>query len=242
MWPLAKWLAMSVAMLFAATASAAETLRSVQFVTDPEKEGGFLVEVTKAAFQRMGYTVGVQFMPWVRALRSVENGNAEALLGAYYTPERADKMQYTESVGSSEIVFFKLKSTSVTFSRLEDLKPYSIGTIIGASYTPEFDAASWLVKAPVSNYVQNINKLLAGRVGLIVEKRLVIQTALAAYPPDAAASVEALDPPLKTANFYNAFSKKVPGYQQKVADFNTGLELIRKDGTMQAIMARAVHE
>jgi polar amino acid transport system substrate-binding protein len=240
--PFAKWLAISIAMLFAAAAGATETTRSVQFVTDPEKEGGFLVEVTKAAFQRMGYTVGVKFMPWVRALRSVENGNAEALLGAYYTPERAEKMQYTESVGTSEIVFFKLRNTSVTYSRLEDLKPFSIGTIIGASYTPEFDAANWLVKEPVSNYLQNINKLLAGRVALIVEKRLVVQTTLAAFPPDAAASVEALDPPLKTASFYNAFSKKVPGYQQKVADFNVGLELIRKDGTMQAILAKAAHE
>jgi polar amino acid transport system substrate-binding protein len=242
MWPFARWLAMSIAMLLVAAASATETAKSVQFVTDPEKEGGFLVEVTKAAFQRMGYSVGVQFMPWVRALRSVESGNAEALLGAYYTPERAEKMQYTESIGTSEIVFFKLKNASITFSRLEDLKPYSIGTIIGASYTPEFDAANWLAKEPVSNYLQNINKLLAGRVALIVEKRLVIQTALATFPPDVAASVEALDPPLKTAIFYNAFSKKMPGYQQKIADFNTGLELIRKDGTMQAIMAKAAHE
>jgi polar amino acid transport system substrate-binding protein len=229
-------------ILFAVSARASDASKSVHFVTDPEKDGGFLIEITRAAFQRMGYTVTVQFMPWLRALRSVESGNAEALLGAYHTAERAERMQYTDSIGVSEIVFFKRKDSDIAYSRLEDLKPYSIGTIIGASYTPEFDAAAYLNKEAVSSHERNINKLLAGRVALLVEKRLVVLNTLAALHSEAAANVIALEPPLKTALFFNAFSRKFPDYQRKVADFNTGLEMIRKDGTVKKILANAMHE
>lgn len=237
-----KLLAVLAMAVLSAAAGAVESSRVVHFVTDPEKEGGFLVEITREAFQKMGYTVSVQFMPWIRALRSVESGNAEALLGSYYTDERAEKMQFTDRIGASEVVFFKLKNTDISYSRLEDLKPHVIGTINGASYTPEFDAAAYLIKEPTSDYLLNIRKLLAGRISLIVEKRLVVLNALPGIAPDAANKVVALEPPLKSAYFYNAFSKKRSGYQQKVEDFNKGLGLIARDGTLQRIMARAHHE
>lgn len=232
-----------LAMAVLPAAYATETFsRTVHFVTDTEKNGGFLIEVTKAAMRRMGYEVTVEFMPWIRALRSVESGEAEALLGTYYTEERAEKMQFTHRIGTSEIVFFKLRNSRISFSRLEDLKPYPIGTIHGAAYTPEFDTAPYLTKEPVPDHVLNIKKLLAGRVPLIVEKRLVVLNTLASMAPETATEVVALDPPLKSAHFFNAFSRKKPGYQLKVNDFNTGLELISRDGTLQRIMENARHE
>lgn len=223
-------------------ANAADVPKVVNFVTDQEKEDGFLIEISKEAFRRVGYTVNIQYMPWARALQTVMGGHAEALLGAYFTDERAEKMQYTNSIGASEIVFFKLRDADITYSRLEDLRPYRIGTIIGASYTTEFDKATFVEKEPTSDYNINLRKLLAGRVPLIVEKKAVILNALAIRYPESANKVVALDKPLKTGKFFNAFSKKFPGHQQKVADFNKGLDLLVRDGTMQKIMAKNMHE
>ena len=229
-------------MLVTSFANAADVQKVVNFVTDQEKEGGFLIEISKAAFRKVGYTVNIQYMPWTRALQTVMGGHAEALLGAYFTDERAEKMQYTHSMGASEIVFFKLRDADITYSRLEDLRHYRIGTITGASYTAEFDAATFIEKEPTSDYNINLRKLLAGRVPLIVEKKAVILNALATRYPESANKVVAMDKPLKTGKFFNAFSKNFPGYEQKVADFNKGLDLLVNDGTLQKIMAKNMHE
>lgn len=228
--------------LVSVSAHAESPDKTVNFLTDPEKEGGFLIEISQAAFRRVGYTVNIQFMPWARALESVKGGHAEALLGAYHTDERAEKMLYTDRIGTSELVFFKLKSAGIAYSRLEDLRPYSVGTITGASYTPEFDRAVFIEKHAVSDYNINIRKLLAGRIDLIVEKKAVILNALTTRFPEAADKIVALDRPLTTGAFFNAFSKKIPGYERKVADFNKGLSMIASDGTLKKILDKNLHE
>jgi polar amino acid transport system substrate-binding protein len=223
-------------------AQAADNAKTVNFVTDSEKSGGFLIEVTKAAFEKVGYRINVQFLPWARALHNTTAGQAEALLGVYYSPERAQTLQYSDSIGVSELVFFKLASTPIAYSKLQDLRPYVIGTIIGAAYPAEFEAAHYLKKAPETNFQTNLKKLLAGRIALMLEKRRVIQNALTTEYPQWKEQVVALEPPLASRKFYNAFSKKMPGYQQKVADFNKGLALIARDGTLRKIMSRHLHE
>jgi polar amino acid transport system substrate-binding protein len=235
--------ALSVWSVCAASAmGAAADDRNVHFVTDHEKQGGHLVETTRQAFQRMGYRVTVTYLPWKRALDMVMNGQAEALLGAYRTDERAEKLLYSEPVASSDVVFFALKSNAVAYSRLEELKGYRIGTILGASYTPEFDQAAFLTKEPVTDYQTNIRKLLAGRVHLIVEKQSVVLHALKTSFPDQADQVVALEKPLTSARFYNAFSRTFVGHERKVADFNAGLAAIAADGTLAAIRTRHLHE
>jgi polar amino acid transport system substrate-binding protein len=216
--------------------------RSVQFVTDSEKEGGWLVEVTTEALRRMNYDVTIRYMPWARALQTVSAGQAEALLGAYYTRERAAKMLFTASIGSSDIVFFKLRTSNITYQRLEDLAGHVIGTINGAAYTPEFDHAAFLRKEPAQNFNTNIKKLLIGRVELVLEKRSVVVKALQELSPQVAEQIVALDKPLVSAQFYNAFSLAYPDAERKVADFNAGLALMTSDGTLQKILAKNLHE
>ena len=233
---------LSALVAWACLSSVAVAAETIHFVTDPEKNGGYLIEITRVAFERVGYKVEIEFLPWARALSSVMNGNAEALLGVYYNEARAEKMLYTDSIGTSDLVFFKLKGADITFTTLDALKTQRIGTIQGAYYTPEFDQATFLKKDPVSDYRLNIKKLLAGRVSLIVEKRAVVLNALTTEFPESRDKVEALEPPLTTARFYNAFARNFPHVEQKVADFNRGLKLIAADGTLKAIMDRHLHE
>ncbi|WP_018607029.1 substrate-binding periplasmic protein [Uliginosibacterium gangwonense] len=233
---------LALVMLLSCGTGLAAPAKSVHFVTDKEKEGGFLLAITKAAFERVGYQVEVEFQPWGRALGGVMTGEAEALLGAQYTDERAAKMQYSEQVGQSEMVFFKLKETQVAYNQLTDLKNYTIGTISGSAYTPEFDSASYFKKDPAPDYVTNIRKLLAKRMPLFVEKKSVVLESLKTQFPGDADKIDFLSPPLKVMKFYNCFSKAKTGYEQKVADFNAGLAAIMKDGTYKTIMNKGMHE
>jgi len=216
--------------------------RTITFVTDKEKDGGFLIEVTRAAFAKVGHEVNVDYLPWARALGNVMNGTSEALLGVYHTDERAKAMLYTDVIGRSDMVFFKLKSTPIVYDKLEDLKPYTVGTIIGAAYTPEFDSAQFIRKEPVSDYLLNIRKLMGGRFELFVEKKFVVLNALKTQFPDDYARVDFLPKPLRENRYYNAFSRKHPDHEKTVADFNKGLKMIIDDGTFDAIMKKELHE
>lgn len=216
--------------------------RVVHFVTDPEKEGGYLLAVTQAAAARAGYRVEVEYRPWLRALQDVEDGRAEALLGAQYSDERARRLWYSEPIGHSDMVFFKLRETSIEYRQVGDLRGLTVGTIIGAVYTPEFDAASDITREPVADVRTNIRKLLARRMPLFLEKRSVVLNALKHEFSDAAGRIDALSPPLKTMIFFNGFSKARPDSPQKLADFNRGLAQIMRDGSYQRIVEAAPHE
>jgi polar amino acid transport system substrate-binding protein len=215
--------------------------KKIVFFTDEHKEGGYLIAITKAALKSVGYTTEVEFMPWKRALEMVMNGQNEALLAAYYTEERAVKMAYTESIGQTEIVFFKKKERDIQYSKLEDMKPYRIGIIRGASISNEFDSAAYLHKEEVRSPDLNIRKLLAGRVDLIVEQKAVILNFLRNQFPEHMNSVVPLELPLKVSQYYNAFSRDYPNYEKRVKDFNTGLKKIQSDRTYQKIIERHNH-
>lgn len=231
-------LAFAAVLLIAATSHA----RTIHFVTDMEKDGGFLIEVTKAAFARVGHEVDIVYLPWARALNMTMNGQAEALLGVYYNEERARKMRYSDVVGHSDMVFFVLKNRGITYGNLNDLKPYTVGTIIGASYTPEFEAANFIRKDPTSDVTTNIRKLLAGRIDVFVEKNQVVWSTLKAQFPAEAGKIESLPVALRENRYFNAFSMSFPGYEQNVTDFNAGLKLIMQDGTYDKILSMGLHE
>jgi polar amino acid transport system substrate-binding protein len=241
-----KWVRCLFAAFIAAGALLSHVARAqdktVSFVTDQEKDGGFLLEITKEAFKRVGYTVKVEYQPWNRALAGVMEGTSEALLGAQRTDERAAKMEYSDVIGQSSMVFFALKKSNITYTGLESLKPYSIGVTGNNTITPEFQAATYLKKEEVPDLLTNVRKLLAGRVQLIVEKRSVVIDALRTKFPESADTVVALEPPVKTIQFYNAFSKKWPNHEQAAKDFNRGLDLISKDGTLKSILGKGLHE
>jgi polar amino acid transport system substrate-binding protein len=236
------WLAFLLAVVMFNTACGADT-KTIRFVTDNEKEGGYLLAITQAAYAKVGYRVEVNYRPWARALLDVENGQEEALLGAQYSEERAAKMLYSNQVGQSDMVFFKLKETKISYHQLSDLRGYTVGTIIASTYTSEFDAMTEIKKESASDDMTNIRKLLAGRMPLFLEKKSVVLNALKTqFTQKDAEKIEYLTPPLKTMRFFNCFSMARQGYEQKAADFNLGLSLIIKDGTYKAILDRGLHE
>lgn len=233
---------LSISLALLAAGSAPAQPRTVSFTTDPEKHGGFLQAVTIAAFERVGYTVHIDYRPWGRALEDVSNGQTEALLGARYSDERARRLLYSDEIGKSDLVFFKLRDSPLTYRNLQDLAGLTVGTITGGVYPTEFTTMESIRKESVADFRINIRKLLAQRMPLFLEKRNVVLSALRTEFPENAEQVVALEPPLEQVQYFNAFSRALPGSAQKLADFNRGLALIRQEGIYSAIMNRQLHE
>lgn len=216
--------------------------RSVSFVTDEEKRGGYLVEIATEAMARMGYGVQVSYVPWSRAINQVLHGTAEGLLGAYYTADRARVLAYSDPVAESELVFFTLRGSGITSARLDALAPHAIGTVRGTRYPPAFEKAQRLQKVAANTFEVNVKNLLAGRIPVILEKRKVVRDYLDRLAPGQASRVVDLDPPLAMEKFYVCFAKNDPVAADRIRDFNKGLALIRKDGSYRRILAGKRHE
>lgn len=192
-------------------------------------------EIVKEAFQRVGYTVQFKFRPWARVLKEVERGDFEAAYTAFYTSERSEVFAFSRPYNKGSLVLYKRKETPISYTTIRDLTPYTIGVVLGNVYSPEFDAATYLKKEAVSKLLQNLKKLAANRIDLLVGDYAEIQTTIWTQFPEGKDSLVSLEPPISTNLHYVIFSKKISGYEQKLRDFNSGLQQIIQDGTFEQI-------
>jgi polar amino acid transport system substrate-binding protein len=192
---------------------------------------GFLPEVLLKAFDKVGYTVTVEFRPWAKAVEHVKKGESDILCGAYYTEEREKFLAYSQPIAEVQDVLFMKEGRNITFEKLSDLKPYKIGVVRGAAHGKEFDAADFLKKEEETHSEQNIRKLLVGKIDLMAGPRDVIKFIIKRDFPQFVDRIEVVNPPLSTNKIYFGFSKKVARHQALLDAFSKGLGLIKNDGT-----------
>lgn len=202
------------------------------------EQGGYTVEIIREALKRVGYTLEIVWLPWKRAQVEAARGDYDGLGASYYNEERATKFAYSDPIATIEVAFFKRAEDDIKYSKLEDLKPYKIGTGFGYGYPEKFVKADYLEKVEAYELKTNITRLLHKRIDLIIGSRKAILFYLKQQYPDRINSLEILGAPLETLSLYVPFSKMKPNYKQKVEDFNRGLKMIKEDGTYQKIMEK----
>lgn len=202
------------------------------------KNNGPLAEIVRAALEAEGYALKIEFMDWNRAVGLSVNGKIDGLLGCYFSPERAKTLELSQPIGESTVVLFSQKGAGISYTTLEDLMPYKIGTMRGNKVTEAFDSASFLKKEPVNKIENNVKKLLAGRIDLFVESRFVGLDIINSQFAQDKDKIEVLSPPLKTNTLHVGFSKKIPEALSVKSAFDQGLQKIRDDGTMAEILKR----
>jgi polar amino acid transport system substrate-binding protein len=196
---------------------------------------GFLPEILAESFRQVGHTVDVEFLPWAEALNNAKNGEKDILCGVYYTSEREEFLAYSPPIAEAQDVLFMKKGRNITYQQLTDLKPYKIGVLRGAAHGKEFDAAHFLNKEEVSNYGQNIRKILVDKIDLMAGPRDVINFIIKRDYPLFVDKIAIVNPPLSMNNIYFGFSKKVARHQALLKDFSRGLEIIKENGTFDLL-------
>lgn len=207
------------------------------FIGNDLKGKGWTMEIARAILEPQGYQVTLELLVWARALQASKYGKYDGLYLAYYTKERTKWFVYSKPVGEVRTGFFKLKSSDISFTKLQDLRAYRIGLTRGVAISPEFDEADYLLKEEVSFDSQNIQKLLLGRIDLVATPELVFKELLKkTLTPAEYAKFEFIEPHLTVQKLYMAISRKTSNYKQKLVDFNKGLEQIKSDGTYNRIL------
>lgn len=197
-------------------------------------EGGVVTALTREAFRRVGYRIDVQFMPWKRAIESTKIGDYDGVMGAVLNAERAPFFVATEAIVPYETVLFSRSEEIITYTDLSELKSYKIGTVRGISAEDILKAAN-LTFESVTEYEQNLKKLMAKRIDLMAGNNFLIPDLLKKYP-EFEGKVRAVSPPLQTNPLRILVPKKNSNHTVIVADFNRGLQEIITDGTFNAIV------
>ncbi len=202
------------------------------------KNGGYTTEIISEAMRAVGYKVEIKWLNWNRAVALATKGIYDGLGACYHNEKRAKNFFYTDTIGATQTVFFKLKNKDIKYSKFEDLKSYKIGTAKGYGYPKKFTEASYLTTIDAPKIEFNIRKLLNKRIDLVIGSKKVTQHLLNnSYPKDKQ-KIEIMQPPIDSMPLYVAFSKNSAGYKQKVKDFNKGLKIIKSNGTFNKILEK----
>jgi polar amino acid transport system substrate-binding protein len=214
------------------------TLNAPPYFGETLPDGGFYTELSREAFQRVGYTLEVEFLTWNRALELARQGDYDGMLGMYYTEQRTNDFIYTEPIYDDETVFFSRKGETITYSTLQDLTPYTIGVVLGAAELEQFRKVPDLTFIEASGYDINVKNLMANRIDLIFGSRVFFLDLIATQFPEWTEAIDVVQPPYKIEKLHNVMSKKVADAATIVADFNRGLQMITDDGTFDRILEK----
>lgn len=206
---------------------------------DPsEQDNGWLWKVTREAFALQGYDSELRLMVWARAMLEVEQASCDALASAYYSPDRSRWGEYSEPVFFARTVLLKRKDNPITFNRLEDLEPYSIGVQAGAYANEAFERAGFLHKVKLPAPVQGIQMVYLRRLDLqAYDERplwhLVDQ--LEVQYPGIGEALEVLPRPLSENSIHLVVSKKHPQHRRLIRAFNEGIRQLKRSGRFDRI-------
>ncbi len=203
--------------------------------TTPEIAGdGFLVAITRAAFNVSGYQLKLTYLPWTRLLVESKADRYHGILGIWFRPARQSWLAFSQPIGVNNTVLFKHKDFKFDFSGFNSLQPYTLGVVRGYAQP---DALKWVdVKIEeVSRDELNVDKLVKRRIEFTLMDQMVMQYLLNKKYPNVNA-IEEVGVVVESEDTFVAFSKAGPKYQEILRDFNLGLKTIRLSGTFSKIM------
>lgn len=203
-------------------------------------QNGFVAEIVETAWKKRNYDISMNFLPIKRAVASTKDGLYMAMFPYIQVDmENDNDLLLSDPFAGTAIVLYRKKSDKpLEYTKLEDLKQYTFGTVLGFSYTPEFDNAAYIKKDQARADKLSFMKLEKGRVDIVIADKYVADNLFRNELAGIAGSIEQIDPPFSVRPIYVAFSKSHPDSAKMVKEFNLGLREIKRDGTLNTIMEK----
>lgn len=212
-------------LLFAS--SKAQAQKIIQFAESPwppyvvgepdesARAEGTAVDLVRRVFARIdGVEPRFQMLPWKRVLSDVEYGKKDAISFLQYTPERAEYLDFTDPLMSSESVFFYSKRKypkGVSWRKLDDLTGFQIGIVADYAQSTRLDEAkahgiALDIQKIVGTDDQLFSMLQKQRIDLFVCNIEVGEEIIRQHGWQN--EIGRVDLPIQSVKFYMAFSKR----------------------------------
>ncbi|MBN1970103.1 MAG: transporter substrate-binding domain-containing protein [Candidatus Delongbacteria bacterium] len=206
---------------------------------DPENPtGGFALEIIRAAYYTQGYEVEMNFVPWVRAEEGVKSGKYDILTTTWYTEKRSHYFKFSKPYYVNKVKFIKRVEDDFEYSGESSLQGKIIGVIRGYGYNDNFAESKLYTLDPVSDFHQNILKLLFKRIDLTLEDELVAKFLLMKNNPDLLNSLSFVSNPINLSPLHVTSGLSNKKSESYIDAFNKGLEIIEKNGEYDRILKK----
>ena len=204
---------------------------------------GFMIEIARYAFERLGYTIRYEKVPWARAIYETREGRYDGIVGAG-REETPDFIFPEHELGRAVHVFYVRQGTAWKYSGLASLEQISLGVIRDYSYGNLYETYIEPNKADgkriqmvsgATGLMQNIKKLLAGRIDALIEDRAVFRHYLhqANIPDQFTEAGVAYE-----EDVYIAFSPRHPHATEYAGILSAAIVELRTSGKLDTILRK----
>jgi len=198
-------------------------------------------DILHEAFKRMGYSTAdyelVEF-PWARTLEMIKDGDVDIILDISKNEERATYIDYSsESFTQYDKNFIALDGLNTNYDgTIESIKNFNIGVVreyrIGPNYQDARASGDYKFE-DASSFDENIEKLLLGRVPIILDTKFSVQQHMKHI--GSTIKLQVLEPAYDSTTTYIGFSKKLE--DKSIIDaYDKAVRSMKDDGTFQAIL------
>jgi len=196
---------------------------------------GFTVELIELILEDTNTTKAndIELFTWARVLKIIENEPNVLILDIVRNSSREELYKWVGPIAPREIWLYKLTSRKdIQVTSIQDIKNYTIGVMRGSSSSDKlleygFEAGNNL--AFVTKEVQNISKIMKGRVDFVTFSPVELEWRLKLLTPQV--SINIFEPAYLLSGeleYYFALSKKTP--DETVVQLQAALDQIKKDG------------
>ncbi|ALV07431.1 substrate-binding periplasmic protein [Roseateles depolymerans] len=196
---------------------------------------GLTVEIVQAIQQRLGQDLPIEVLPWARAFREAQEQTPTALFATARIPERESLFQWVGPLVQFRSTFYARSGVPVQTRTLDDARHASRILVVRDWYTAQqLRTQGFRNLQTVSDPVQGVRMLMAGRAPLLAGERVSMpQTlALAGVKPSQIRELFSF----AVNDGYIAFSLSTP--KATVTAWQARLQELKRDGTFQAIYKR----
>jgi polar amino acid transport system substrate-binding protein len=208
--------------------------------------GGATTDVVRAAFEKVGYEVEVEYRPWKRAIDMAAKGTDDVI--AYfpgYHCQHREGFVASEPLGNGPLGFAEHVEAPMSWESVDDIgdQQLKIGTVLGYANTDEFDAkvgTGYVLAIPSNDDLTNLKKLVRKRIDAVVIDKLVLEymKATEASLKDNADKLQFNAKPLEDKTLFLCFREDERGKTLKDT-FNAGLEQIDAEKIVDSYFATA---
>ena len=214
------------------------------FLSEKLPHFGAVSRIITEVFALEGVTVEYGFFPWKRSYKLAESGEWDATAVWVYSEERARAFHFSESVLTSQNVFFYLKNLPIDWESLDDLADIKIGASIGYYYGEAFELAEQEGRLKVERSFDdemNLRMLLKGRIQACVIDLYVGYALLRQHFPLKVLEQVTHHPKAVTeTNYQLLFSKQAESGTAQLALFNKGLKKLKESGKFDRYLQDAL--
>jgi len=203
--------------------------------------GGTAVRLAEEVFRQLKVPVEIKIYPYERCMRQMQSGERDVLLMAKKTKEREKFMLFSDVAASDpqQLYFAVDRLAGFQWNNWEDLKKYTIGGVSAFNYGGLEDAVKKhnLKVIRVENDFQNLRKLVAGRIDLIILNKSTAKFFEKKYPKFRGKFIAAKKP-IANADFHFALSKKGNAVSH-LPGINKVLKKMKADGSLEKVLGFA---